>query len=141
MAAGIGDVVEIVHYLKKIAGKFMKDEGIYVFSKPTLAIILSEQQISVSEVWSDVIDTSLLGYKAFFIQNTQDVSIYVNVYARPSLNSTIETPLRDQPFEVLPGETKLAIVNEKIPACRLKFYAGTPPSKGYVNCVMASWSL
>ena len=134
------DGVEIVHYLKKIAGKFMKEEGIYTFAKPTLAIILSEQQISTSEVWSDVLDLTLLGPKLFFIQNQQDVPIYVGFYVRPSPKSTIEAPIRED-ILVDSGETKIALLKDRFPACRLKFYAKSSPSEGYVDCVMASWSM
>ena len=140
MKTSLGNTVEIIHYLKKIVGKFMKDEGIYTFAKPTLAIILSEQQISVSEVWSDVLDLSLLGPKVFFIQNEQDVPVYVGFYVRPSPNSIIEAPIRED-ILVDSGEIKIALLRDRFPACRLKFYAKSSPSEGYVNCVLASWSM
>ncbi len=139
MGMGIS-LIEVVNELKKIRGKFLQDEGIYVFSKPALAVITNEQQITTSPWWSDAIDLSSLGFKMFYIENTEDVSVFVDFYSLPSLNSSIQAPIRTN-VEVKPNDVVMAIMKDRHIAGKLRFYTTSPPSSGYVNCILASWSL
>ena len=129
---------ELVTYIKKILGKYRKDEGIYVFSKPALNIILSEKQITTTRYVTEDIDLNLYDFKLLFIENKQDVMVYVDFYVKPSIGSTMKALLRT--IEVNPNDITIAIFNDRYPACNLEFYTTTAPTKGYVNCLLASWS-
>ena len=129
---------ELVTYIKKILGKFRKDEGIYTFSRPTLSIILSKQTISTTKVSSEDIDLSLLGFKMFFIRNTQDTNVYVDFHVKPSVGSELEAYIRT--VEVPSNDVVLVLLTDRYPACKLYFYTTSAPTRGYVDCLLASWS-
>jgi len=74
------------------------------------------------------------------MKNDEDVSVFVDFYGLPFLNSTSKWPIK-QGVEVKPGELKFGIMTDKHPAIKLRFYTSESPSSGSFSCVIARWSI
>jgi len=133
-------LAEILGELRKIRGKYLKDEGIYVFAKPN--IYVATYNVSVGEIESEVIDfTNYTGAKIFFFYNRQDKPVYVNIYNSYAPEGKYYK-LRENDIEVLPEEMKVAIATNQTPLLyvKLKMYT-LEPSTGNFDIVIARWSL
>ena len=131
---------EIVIYLKKILGKYLREEGIYVFSKQNV-LTLPQITVSIGPIESDVYGfTMYRGPKLFFFYNTQDVDVYVDILTAPSPSDTF-VPIKSG-IRVPSGEAKVAVTNGSTAFNYLKFRYSTlmPSSKGYIKTIVVRWS-
>ena len=131
--------VEILNELKRIRGKFLKDEGIYIFPKPDLHV-LPEYFVSTTPIETDVIDLSNYGgQKLFFLKNDQDVSVLVDFLAGYlptgdfyTLRSDVEVPANDM---------RVALLNERHLYVKLRMRASSPPTSGRFYPFLVRWSM
>ncbi|MCD6240375.1 hypothetical protein J7K27_02470 [Candidatus Bathyarchaeota archaeon] len=132
-------LVEVLHELKRIRGKFLKDEGIYIFSKPNL-VLLPEYTTSVTPIETDFIDLSAwAGPKLFLFNNEQDVPVYVDVYACLFVGGK-EYPIRTD-IEVPANDFRFGILRDRHRIIKLKFRSPSEPSSGKFQPLILTWSL
>ena len=120
--------VEILSELRKIRGKFRKDEGIYVFGRATL-LGFNEYMVSTSPVYTDVFDLSPYRQKIIFYINNEDADVLV----QPETSFTGSgpwVPMREE-VTVSAGNAKFSVLNDYHPYVRFKLTAGSAPSHGY----------
>lgn len=132
-------VVEVLHELRKIRGKFRKEEGISVFSMPKL-VVFPEYTTSVTTVETDFVDLSdWSGPKIFLFDNEQDVDVYVNIYASAIVGGKaypVKTDIR------VPAESvRFGILRDKHLCIKMAFRSPSEPSSGKFQPLILAWSL
>ena len=133
--------MEAVIYLKKILGKFLREEGIYIFGKSDV-LTLPEVSVSIGPLESDVYDFSFYrGPKLIFFINGQNVDVYVDVLTAPTPTETF-VPIRSD-IRVPSGEARIAVTNGGLAFKYLKFRYRTltPSSEGVFKTIVARWSM
>jgi len=130
----VGTDVEIISWLKKIHGKFLKDEGIYVVGKPQM-VISSEYHLTVEPIETDVLDLSTMTKKIFFIVNEHDVDAYyviLSSYAPSGVFVPI-TSTRTVPAK----NTKIGVMSKDVHRyIKIRAWTGNNPSEGYFAVVV-----
>jgi len=132
-------LVEILNELRKIRGKFLREEGIYIFARSELHTF-PEYFVSTTPIETDVVDLSLFGgQKLFFLKNDQDVSVLVDFLAGYLPMGDFYTLRSD--VNVPSGEIRVALLNERHPYMKLRMRSPSPPSKGRFYPFLVRWSL
>lgn len=136
-------MVEVLNELRKIRGKFLKEEGIYIFSKPEVYIALAEQQISVTPYYTDLIDFTIYsGPRLFFIYNREDVALNVDFLASPIPDLPDEDFINIKSVVVEANSSKIGLMKfDKYIYMKLKLYTFEPPSKGYTSIFIVRWGM
>jgi len=131
--------VEILSELRKIRGKFLRDEGIYIFPKPDI-LMLTPRQITTTPQLSDLLDfTAFGGLKLFFMYNTQDVPVFVDFLTSYSPTGEF-IPIREG-VEVPANGSKIGVLSERHVYMKLRMYTNENPTSGQFMVSIARWSM
>lgn len=135
-------MVEVLNELRKIRGKFLKDEGIYVFSRPEVYVAVPEQRVSTTPVYTDVIDfTNHGGGRLFFVYNKEDVPVYVEFLTSPYPDLADEDFVSIKTLRVDPNAARVGIMRDGHLYMKLKLYAESAPSTGSTTAFVVRWGV
>jgi len=155
---------DIIKYLKKVAGKFEKTQGVRVWGLDVTGtphvllvddqgrllitgevnlvpiydeIVLLDTVVGTSPVESAPQNVTNFKFIGFSLKNTQDVSVYVNFYISPNGEDFI--PKRKD-VEVPSNSLKYAFMTERARFVKVEAYTKQPVTKGKFTCLLQMWS-
>lgn len=121
-------LARIENELRKIRGKFLRDEGIYVVGKPYTHVI-GPLSLSTSVYETETVDLAHAKHKLIFLVNNHDADAKVDVLSGTGMTGTF---VKIAPTITVPKQdARIALMNYD-PHRYLKFNLSltSPPTKG-----------
>ena len=121
-------LTEVLKELRKLRGKFLKDEGIYIVSKPFKHII-GPLTLSTGIYETETVDLSVARQKIIFFVNNHDADANVEVLSGYDMSGTF---VSIAPTITVPANSaKIAIMSRDLHRyLKFKLSLVSPPSKG-----------